>query len=189
MNLDDGEAERRERVWRRRCTTPQGGHCRAMRTMLGLDLRTVAKLSDMKTDLIREFERGEGDAYWHSRSQRLHSVFTNLGAFWCDPDLHQGALSVGLKTGGVDDKRAILTALALLPSTPKTLAKKAARFVLIDPAGIRKALAGKVPLPPAIARACFRALGDYPPGAGCWFVPCDTGGWREIGCPSLGAAW
>jgi hypothetical protein len=160
-----------------------------MRIMLGFDLRTVAKLADMETDWIRQFERGEGDVYWRARSQRLHSVYGELGAFWCDPELHEGAFSVGLKSGGVDDKRAIQTALALLPSTPRTLARKAARFVLLDPSGIRKALAGSTPLQPAIAQACFRALGSYPPGAGCWFVKADAGGWREVGCPHRGAAW
>jgi transcriptional regulator with XRE-family HTH domain len=168
---------------------PHGGHCRAMRTMLGLNIRTVAKRAGIEPDTLLAFERGEGDAYWQARSQRLHSSLDELGAFWRDPELHQGVFSVGLKTGTVDDKRAIRTVLALLPSTPKTLAKKAARFVAIDPAGIRKALAGRAPLHPAIARACFRALGSDPLGAGCWFVAGDTGGWREVGCPSLGAAW
>jgi hypothetical protein len=156
-------------------------------------------LARVPFELVAAFETNTIDLlHWRSISRRLNAAYLAMGATWCEPDLHEGAHCVYMFSGGVDDRRAILSALALMGHTAgrrsrkitvSRLAERVAKCSRIPADQLKRALMGRERLTQRMAANCFGQLGDSRGGAGCYFVPAALGGWRGVGCDYAGCWW
>ena len=176
-----------ETAWEKRARLIGPRQCRAIRAALDLTMADLAGLAGVPVGMVHRVELlGPGltvDLSVPAERRAISDAFAAIGGEWCAADTHEGAHSIHLVGRSIDDRRAFMAALVLMPATINRLTRLVHKRSGIPATELRRALLDRRrPLPPLMASECRFQLER----ADCYFLPSPLGGWGVVGCHLAG---
>jgi hypothetical protein len=182
MGLMQGELRGPALNRQERCIGPRTA--RALRYLLEMTVADVARLAGLSRGEVSRIEAYQSvDCTVSGARRAVSSAFGELGAHWCEAATHGGAHMVYLTGRGAPGPAAIKAALALMPTSAITLARRVERRCGIVPRDLLDAIRGLGPLSAFMLAETIRCLEVE---AECYFEQVAGVGFTQVGCPSDG---